>query len=133
MHQTLAIAPLDSNHPDKLRLCEAAALTRALYDLPALQLALGDFHTARREVGPYSAFYAFRVLEDVGFHFGATKNDKPAWNGMNAALGTSKAKWDPLTDAGTWTRHLSDRSRPKLETIDRAALLRLAMKPSNSL
>jgi hypothetical protein len=126
MHQTLATAPLDSNHPDKIRLCDAAALARALGDVPALQLALGDFYTARREVGPYSAFYAFRVLEDVGFHFGAAKNDKPDWNAMNAAFGMSKAKWDPLTVAGTWARHLSDRRRPKLETIDRAALLRLA-------
>jgi hypothetical protein len=92
MHQTLATAPLDSNHPDKIRLCGAAALTGALRELPALQFALGDFYTARREVGPYSAFYAFRVLEDVGFHFGVTKNDKPDWDTMNAALGTSKAK-----------------------------------------
>jgi len=126
MHQTLATAPLDSNHPDKIRLCGAAALRRALRELPALQFALGDFYTARREVGPYSAFYAFRMLEDVGFHFGVTKNDKPDWDAMNAALGTSKAKWDPLTEAGTCARHLSDRKLPKLETMDRAALLRLA-------
>jgi hypothetical protein len=126
MHQTLAITPLDSNHPDKIRLCGAAALTQALCELPALQLALGDFYIARREVGPYSAFYAFRVLEDVGFHFGVTKNDKPDWNAMNAALRTSKAKWEPLTESGTWARHLSDRRLPKLETIYRAALLRLA-------
>lgn len=126
MHQTLATAPLDSNHPDKIRLCDAAALTRALRELPALQLALGDFYTARREFGPYSAFYAFRVLEDIGFHFGTTKNDKPDWDAMNAALGTSKAKWDSLTEAGTWARHLSDRGVPRVETIGRAALLRLA-------
>jgi hypothetical protein len=126
MHQTLATAPLDSNHPDKIRLCGAAAHTRALRELPVLQFALGDFYTARHEVGPYSAFYAFRVLEDVGFHFGATKNDKPDWDAMNAALGTSKAKWDPLTEAGTCARHLSGRKLPNLETMDRAALLRLA-------
>ena len=126
MHETLATAPLDSNHPDKIRLCDAAALTCALRELPALQLAFGDFYTARREVGPYSVFYAFRVLEDVGFHFGATKNDKPDWDAMNAALGTAKAKWDPLTKAGTWARHLSDQGLPKFETIDRAGLLRLA-------
>jgi hypothetical protein len=126
MHQTLATAPLDSNHPDKIRLCGAAALTRVLRELPALQLALGDFYTARREGGPYSAFYAFRVLEDVGFHFGVTKNDKPDWDAMNAALGASKAKWDPLTEAGTSARHLTDRNLPKLETMDRPGLLRLA-------
>jgi hypothetical protein len=64
------------------------------------QFALGDFYIARREVGPYSAFYAFRALEDVGFHFGVMKNDKPDWDVMNAALGTSKAKWGPLTKGG---------------------------------
>jgi hypothetical protein len=126
MHKTLAQVPLDSNHPDKLRLRKAAALVQALQKFPALQLAFGDFYTARREAGLYSAFYAFRVLEDVGFHFGVTKDDKPNWDTMNAALGTSKSKWQPLTDAGTWNRHLSERSLTKLETIDQAGLLRLA-------
>ena len=73
MHQTLANAPLDPNHPDKARLRSAAALVRKVQPFPALQLALGDLYTARREIGPYSSFYAFRVLEDVGFHFGVTK------------------------------------------------------------
>ena len=63
--------------------------------------------------------------EDVGFHCG-TKNDKPDWDAMNAALGTVKAKWTPLTEAGTWARHLSNRKLPRLEAIDRACLLRLA-------
>ena len=77
MHQTLVTAPLDRRHPDNLRLIHSAQLTKALYGTPALQLALADFYTARREVGPYSAFFAFRALEDVGFYFGATKDDKP--------------------------------------------------------
>jgi hypothetical protein len=51
MHQTLATAPLDANHPDKVRLRYAAALVRGLRPFPALQFALGDFYTARREVG----------------------------------------------------------------------------------
>jgi hypothetical protein len=125
MHESLATAPLDSKHPDQTRLRGAAVLTCALHEFPALQFALGDFYTARREVGPYSAFYAFRVFENVGFHFG-TKNDKPDWDTMNAALGTVKAKWDPLTKAGTWARHLSNRKLPELENIDRAGLLSLA-------
>src|SRR5581483_11126436 len=72
MHPTLPAAPLDSTHPDRARLKRAAALVRQLHSRPALQLALGDFYAARREPGPYSPFYAFRVLEDVGFHFGTT-------------------------------------------------------------
>jgi hypothetical protein len=92
----------------------------------ALRLTLGDFYTARREVGPYSAFYAYRVLEDVGFHFGVTKDDHPDWKSMNRELGTSKEKWDPLIKAGTIARHLNDRALQKLERMDRNALLRLA-------
>lgn len=126
MHQTLATAPLDPNHPDKAQLLRAAALTRSLLGFASLQLALADFHTARREVGPYSAFYAYRVLEDVGFQFGATKDDKPDWQAMNRALGTNKTKWDPLTDAGTWARHLNRQKMSKLAGITREDLLGLA-------
>jgi hypothetical protein len=72
MHHTLANVRLDPNHPDKARLRSAAALVRQVQPFPAVQLALGDFYTSRREIGPYSSFYAFRVLEDVGFHFGVT-------------------------------------------------------------
>lgn len=126
MHQTLATAPLDPNHPDKMRLCSAAALADALHQVATLQLALADFYTARRELGPYSAFYAFRVLEDIGFHFGVTKDDKPDWDAMNTALGTVKTKWDPLTEAGKLARHLSERKLPKLVADNRNQLLGLA-------
>jgi hypothetical protein len=68
---------------------------------------------------------AFRVLEDIGFSFGI-KNDKPDWNAMNSALGTSKNKWAQLTEAGTMARHLSDQGLRKLEMMDRAALIGLA-------
>ena len=100
MHQTLANAPLDPNHPDKARLRSAAALLRQVQPFPALQLALGDFYTARREIGPYSAFYAFRVLEDVGFHFGVTKQGKPGWNAMNAKLGTTESEMEATDERG---------------------------------
>ena len=126
MHQSLSSSPLDPNHPDKDRLCKAASLVRSLRNIMALRLALGDFYTARREVGPYSAFYAYRVLEDVGFHFGVTKDDHPDWKSMNRELGTSKEKWDPLIKAGTIARHLNDRALQKLERMDRNAFLRLA-------
>ncbi len=92
MHHSQANAPLDPNHVDKIRLRKAAAFRRILSNTAALQLAFADFYTARREVGPYSAFYAYRVLEDVGFHFGS-KGVHPDWDEMNRALGTSKEKW----------------------------------------
>jgi hypothetical protein len=126
MHQTLVNAPLDPNHPDKARLRSAAALVRQVQPFPALQLALGDLYTARREIGPYSAFYAFRVLEDVGFHFGVTNQDKPDWKAMNAKLGTTEAKWKPLTSAGTAARHLSVQKLSNLQTINVREFLDLA-------
>lgn len=107
MHTTLATTLLDSNHPHKLRLLKAVELTKAVLDHPALRFAIADFYAARRELGPYLGFYAFRVLEDVGFHFGVTKDDKPDWDKMNAAIGAAKNKWHPLTKAGTSARHLS--------------------------
>lgn len=126
MHQTLETAPLDPNHHDKALLLRAAGLTRSLQRFASLQLALTDFHTARREVGPYSAFYAYRVLEDIGYQFGATKDDKPDWNAMNQALGTNEAKWKLLTRAGTWARHLNDQNQAKLAGSSREDLLGLA-------
>ena len=107
MHESLRNHPLDPNHPDKARLRRAGALVMELDDSPSLQLALADFHTARRQLPPYSAFYAFRVLEDVGYHFGTRRDDKPDWNAMNTALKTSEQTWKPLTDAGTFSRHLN--------------------------
>jgi hypothetical protein len=65
-------------------------------------------------------------LEDVGFHFGVTKQDKPDWNAMNAKLGTTEAKWKPLTDAGTAARHLSVQKLSGLQTINVRDLLDLA-------
>jgi len=131
MHQTLSSTPLDSSHPDKIRLCRAAQLTYALGGFPSLKFAIADFYTARREVGPYSAFYAYRVLEDIRNHFGHGKDDKADWNRMNAALGTTKDKWSQLTEAGTLARHLGDDGLRKLETMDRAALMGLAHEAMN--
>ncbi len=128
MHQTLAAVPLDSNHPDKARLLKAAELTRSVLDHPALSFAIGDFYAARREIGPYSSFYAFRVLEDVGFHFGTTKEGRPDWDKMNAVLGTTKDDWRELTDAGTWARHLSKENTQKIKAIDLGKMLSLAHK-----
>ena len=81
---------------------------------------------ARREVGPYSAFYAYRVLEDIGSHFGLTKDEKPDGNAMNDALGTTEVKWKPLAKAGTIARHLNHQTLPQLEAMDRGDLLWLA-------
>lgn len=61
-------------------------MRRLRHDIP-LGLALADFHAARRELGPYYAFFAFRVLKDIGFRFG-DKDGAPDWPAMNKALGT---------------------------------------------
>lgn len=126
MHQTLATSPLDSEHPDKARLKRATALVRQLHDHSALQLALADFYTARSEIGPYLAFYAFRVLEDVGFHFGTNRKGGPDWDAMNESLGTTKEKWKVLIDAGKKARHLSTKGLVTLETEDPLSLITCA-------
>jgi len=126
MHPTLATAPLPPEHPESIVLRDAAALTRSLINSVPLQLAVADFHVARRELGPYSAFYAFRVLEDVGFQFGATKQDKPDSGAMNQALKTNEEKWRPLTEAGTAARHLSEQKLQRPMGTSRDQLLALA-------
>lgn len=130
MHPTLATTPLQPEHPDNASLRCAADLVRVLVLLAhgsvPLQMALADFHVALRERGPYSAFYAFRVLEDIGFSFGATKQDKPDWAAMNKALNTDEKKWRPLTGAGTSARHLSEKKLTNLAAGSRQDLLALA-------
>lgn len=126
MHESLRNLRLNPEHPVKARLRAAGALVLELSDFPTLQLALADFHTARRELPPYSAFYAYRVLEDIGYHFGVRKDDKPDWDAMNEALRTLESDWKPLTDAGTKARHLTLENLSYLNAIDHQAVLQLA-------
>ena len=126
MHPTLTTAPLNSDHSDNVNLRRAAALVHMLYESVPLQLAIADFHVACRELGPYSAFYAFRVLEDVAFRFGATKDGKPDWTAMNTALKTDEEKWRPLTEAGTSARHLSEQKLQRPVGASREQQLALA-------
>jgi hypothetical protein len=112
MSPTLKRTPLESDHPDGRLFKESAELVRKLNEKGNVGvqafLGLSDFHSARKETGPYSAFYAFRVLEDVAYAFGANAADKPEWATMNRAFGTTEDEWKPLTAAGTWARHLSE-------------------------
>lgn len=126
MHSSLATSPLKEGHEDNTVFLRAANLVGQLGEDISLRFALADFHVARRELGPYSAFYAYRVLEDVGFTFGITKDDKPDWDAMNKAFGTNKDKWQLLIESGTWARHLSEQSLAKLAGADRQQLLNLS-------
>ena len=128
MHPTLESVPLDPAHPDNPPLIRAAALATAVLARGSfsMQLALADFRAARREPWPYFAFYAYRVLEDVGFLFGATTDGHPDWPAMNCAFGTTKEKWQPLTDAGTAARHLSEGKLAELAGANRRELLALS-------
>jgi len=122
---SLLRVPLDPNHPDNESLLAAGDLLRRLGGNPSLALALADFRAARRELGPYFAFFAYRVLEDIGYAFGE-KGGKPDWLAMNAALGTNQKHWDDLTQAGTAARHLSKGSLPTVLLKPRDVLLGLA-------
>lgn len=133
MSPTQMRAPLKPGDPDGDRLQAAAELVRKIggtQDLAfAIFMALADFHAASREAGPYAAFFAFRVLEDVGFAFGAVKGDKPDWDAMNTALGTTKRDWESLTAAGTQARHLSENklASPTLGKADALVLAHRAL------
>jgi len=105
MHRSLGRVQLDSDHADNPAMHDAAALVRAWGNDPALALALSDFRAARREPGPYYAFHAFRVLEDIRDAFPGKKGAQ-RWDAMNAALGTTADTWSELTDASTRARHL---------------------------
>lgn len=126
MHPSLATSPLQEGHEDNTAFLRAANIVGPLGPHFSLQVALGDFRVARRDLGPYSSFYAYRVLENIGYAFGITKEDKPEWDAMNKALGTDKGKWQPLTDAGTWARHLNEQSFSKLAAANRQQLLGLS-------
>ena len=106
MHRSLGSGPLDPQHPDNVALYEAAALVNTWPDVPALMLALSDFRAARREPGPYYAFHAFRVLEDIRDAFPGAKRHQ-RWAAMNAALGTTEATWSEQTEASEKARHLN--------------------------
>ncbi len=126
MHASLASVPLTPEHKDNVPLRDAATIIRDAGSNPSVYLALADFHAAHREAGLYGAFYAFRVLEDVGYMFGVAKNDKPDWDAMNRAFGTKEADWKRLTDAGTRARHMQPGALATLTAIERAELLNLA-------
>jgi hypothetical protein len=127
MHPSLQTAPLRHGHRDNTPLLRAAELSLALQNSMPLQLALADFHAARRRPGPYQAFYAFRVLEDVGFMFG-TKKGFADWGAMNKAFKTTEKKWAPLTKAGKWARHLSPENLRKLAQTNQKQMLSLSHK-----
>jgi hypothetical protein len=130
MSPSLGGAPLSSADPQGVRLKSAAELVRKIggsgtMSMP-LYMALADFHAARMETGPYAVFFAFRVLEDVGYAFGSVANDKPNWDAMNAAIGTTKAEWDKLTQAGIWARHLNDSKLISGAPLSKSEALQLA-------
>src|SRR5947209_14455431 len=79
---------------------EGAQLIPRTFPTIGLGSALSDFRQARRNLGPYSAFYAYRVLEDIGYGFG-TVSDHPNWDAMNDAFGTTREHWNLLIETGT--------------------------------
>jgi len=127
MHPSLETAQFQPGHPDNTPMLLAADVARGIHGSPSLWFALADFHVARREPVPYYAFYAYRVLEDVGFMFG-TVDDHPDWDVMNAAFKTKKEHWDLLIDAGTRARHLNEQKLRELAAMDSQELLNLSHK-----
>lgn len=124
---SLLHAPLQAGHDDNKPFVEATKLVSHTLNTAGLGAALSDFRTARRDIGPYSAFYAFRALEDIGYSFGKSGDDKPNWEAMNDAFGTNEDYWKPLTDAGEQARHLEPNSQITLKLIqNRTNILNLS-------
>jgi hypothetical protein len=102
---SIAHVPLQSGHADNKPFITAASLVSRTLSTAGLGAAFSDFRSARRNLGPYSAFYAYRVLEDIAYSFSKAKDGKPGWEEMNDTFGTTKNHWKFLTDAGTQARH----------------------------
>jgi hypothetical protein len=123
---SLNFVPLVPGHSDNQPFIEASRVMRLINAAPGVGPALADFRAARQQTGSYVAFFAYRVLEDVGYTFG-TKDDKPNWVAMNSALGTTERHWGRLTEAGTAARHnpagaIDSRDREELLAVAKDAL-----------
>jgi len=120
---SLEAIPLRPDHPDNVPFRLAVRLMPLVQSVPGLGAAFADFRAARRQTGSYAAFFAFRVLEDVAYTFGDPENRARAWDAMNAAFGTTKEYWQPLTDAATAARHRAGR---RISEDEKTAALTLA-------
>lgn len=115
---SISYSPLIPDHSDNEPFRKAAKLVPYTINLPTLGLALSDFRNARTQIGPYYAFYAYRVLEDIANSFGrvATRKkgeDRPNFEEMNKAFGTTEEDWVEFTNAGIDSRHL----QPTMEKL----------------
>lgn len=94
--RSLESLPLATDHPDNRPFMDALRLVPTLQRVPSAGAAFADFRDARRRSGSYTAFFAYRVLEDLAYTFGGAQPDRRRnLDAMNGALGTSKAHWDP--------------------------------------
>lgn len=117
---SLEFVPLVPGHPDNVPFTEAAELVPMIDLEPPLGAAFADFRVARRQTGSYTAFFAFRALEDVAYTFGSNVDGKPDWAAMNSALRSVEEHWEPLTRAAEAARHNPARS---IAPSERDALL----------
>lgn len=95
--------PLRPDHPDNAPFNVAQTLIGdlGLGNNQALTAAMRDFWIARRDPTAYSAFYSYRVLEDIASSFGDLEgNRKATWQMMNDSLGTAREDWEALQEVG---------------------------------
>ena len=75
---------------------------------PTLRLAFKDLGFSLRDRGDDAFLYAYRAVENAGrFHAAkvSAAETTPVWPPLHAALGTSEAQLQPLTDAAASIRH----------------------------
>lgn len=126
MHRSLRHLGLEPEHPDNTAVRAAATLVHTAHADVSVNLALADFQSARRDLSPYFAFFAYRALEDIAYRFGVVGGDKPDWDAMNQGLGTSKQHWQALTTVGTAARHLNPADVATITALKRNDVLDVA-------
>ena len=75
---------------------------------PTLRLAFKDLGFSLHDRGDDAFIYAYRAVENARrFHAAkvSATETTPVWPPLHAALGTSEAQLQPLTDAATSLRH----------------------------
>jgi hypothetical protein len=98
--------PLD--HADNDTFKKIAILMPLILNNPPLARALDDYYSCLSKTNPDFYVYAYRAVEDIRSHFGASEEDderKTAWENMNKALNHNKKDYAELVKFAKEYRH----------------------------
>lgn len=98
--------PID--HTDNQAFEKIATLMPLILNNAPLARALDDYYSCLSKTSPDFYVFAYRAVEDIRSHFGASDDDKQriaAWNEMNKALNRKKENYDELKGFAEKYRH----------------------------